>query len=303
MSRDAMQPMPDGTYLGRAGAALAWLLLTFAMFFGSDRADAATCTSFTATAVNFGTYTGTVVSPGSSPFTINCPSGQSYQILLNQGQSSTGTETVRKMSNGTARLNYGLYQNAAHTTNFGNSSASGYVPGTGSGTAQTIPMYPQLTAGQNVATGTYTDTITASLGGASTGTTTFTVTATVTGSCTISAAALAFGTYISSASSNATSTLSLNCTTNITYTVGLDAGTTSGATVTTRSMTGPTANVLSYQLYQDAAHKVAWNTSDSTASGTGTGAAQTLTVYGTIASSQNVSPGSYKDTVTATVTY
>jgi spore coat protein U-like protein len=40
-----------------------------------------------------------------------------------------------------------------------------------------------------------------------------------------------------------------------------------------------------------------------TVAGTGNGAAQALTVYGQIAAGLYVTPGSYTDTITATVTY
>jgi spore coat protein U-like protein len=253
--------------------------------------------------VNFGTYTGTVVSPGSSPLSLNCPSGQGYQVLLNQGQSSGGSETVRQMTSGGTTLNYGLYQNASRTNNFGNSSGTGYYPGNGTGATQSIPIYPQLAAGQNVAPGTYTDIVTATLGGSSSGSTTFSVTATVASSCTISATALAFGTYVSTSDSTTTSTLSINCTNTTPYSISLDVGVSAGATPTTRGMTGAGGALLHYHIYQDPAHSVGWSVSPNALAGTGTGSTQTITAYGIVLSGQTVAPGSYADTITATITY
>jgi spore coat protein U-like protein len=43
--------------------------------------------------------------------------------------------------------------------------------------------------------------------------------------------------------------------------------------------------------------------STDTVAGTGNGAAQAITVYGQAAAGQYVAPGSYADTITATITY
>ncbi len=137
-----------------------------------------------------------------------------------------------------------------------------------------------------------------------TATTTFSVTATVNATCTISATNLAFGTYTGTAVSQQ-STVSVTCSNTTPYNVGLNAGTTTGATVTTRQMAGPSGATLSYALYSDTAHTVNWGNTvgTDTVTGTGNGAAQALTVYGLITAGQYPSPGSYTDTVTATVTY
>jgi spore coat protein U-like protein len=138
---------------------------------------------------------------------------------------------------------------------------------------------------------------------ASTQTTTFQVTATVVATCTISAAALPFGNYTGSLAS-ATSNITVTCTNTTPYTVGLNAGTSSGATVTNRSMTGPASALLGYKLFSDSGYTTNWgNTTGSWVSGTGSGAAQPLPVYGQIPAGEYVAPGAYSDTITATITY
>lgn len=139
---------------------------------------------------------------------------------------------------------------------------------------------------------------------ASTVTTTFGVSATVQATCLVSATSLAFGTYTGTASTS-TATVSVTCTNTTPYNVGLNAGTATSATVTTRKMTGPSSAVLSYSMYQDAARTTNWGQTvgTDTVSGTGNGSAQAITVYGQIAAGQYVAPGSYADTITATVTY
>ncbi len=139
---------------------------------------------------------------------------------------------------------------------------------------------------------------------AATATTTFQVTATVQATCLISATNLAFGTYTGVQVAQ-TSTISITCTNTTPYNVGLNAGTAPGATVSTRKMTGPSAALLSYAMYQDAGHTINWGNTvgTDTVAGTGNGSAQTLTVYGLLTAGQYVTPGAYVDTITATVTY
>jgi spore coat protein U-like protein len=135
-------------------------------------------------------------------------------------------------------------------------------------------------------------------------TTTFNVTATVLKDCIVSATALPFGNY-TGAVVNASSTVTVTCTSGTTYTVGLNPGLTTGATVTTRQMgiTQP-AGGLNYSLLTTSYTGANWgNSSGSWVSGTGSGAAQALTVYGVLPAAQYVPPGSYTDTIAVTVTY
>jgi spore coat protein U-like protein len=139
---------------------------------------------------------------------------------------------------------------------------------------------------------------------ATTATTTFGVSATAQSTCIVSANTLGFGTYSGSAVSTS-STVSVTCSNGTSYNVGLNAGTASGATVTTRAMSGPGGATLNYALYQDAGHSTNWGNTvgTDTETGSGNGSAQTLTVYGLLAANQYPSPGSYSDTITATITY
>ena len=134
-------------------------------------------------------------------------------------------------------------------------------------------------------------------------TSTFQVTATVASSCTVTATSLAFGNY-TLAQLDGSSTITATCTNGTTYTIGLDAGSFAGATTSTRRMTGPSAAGLSYSLFSDSGRTTNWgNVAGSWVSGTGTGAAQVLTVYGRIPANQTALIGNYTDTVTVTVTF
>lgn len=142
---------------------------------------------------------------------------------------------------------------------------------------------------------------------AATQTTTFLVTANVSTNCTIAATDLNFGDYSPTAASplDGQSTISVLCTNSTAWNIGLNQGIYSGATVTTRRMTGPTPYSLQYALYSDSARTVNWGNTvgTDTVSGSGTGGTQNETVYGRIPASQNVGAGGYQDTVTATVTF
>jgi len=135
-------------------------------------------------------------------------------------------------------------------------------------------------------------------------TTTFGVSATVQGTCLISATAMAFGTYTGIAATS-TSTVTATCTNTTPYNVGFSAGLGSGATVTTRKMTGPSSAVLSYGLYSDSGRSVNWGQTvgTDTFTGTGNGSAQAITVYGALPASQYVNPGAYSDTITASIIF
>ena len=88
-------------------------------------------------------------------------------------------------------------------------------------------------------------------------TTTFQVTANVQATCAISATAAAFGPY-TGVVADTTAILTVTCSNTTTYNIGLNAGVGTGATVTTRAMTGPSSALLNYSLFQDAAHSVNW---------------------------------------------
>ena len=252
-----------------------------------------------------GTYTGVQSAAGATSVTLTCQSGEGFTIGLSKGSGVSATTTIRKMTLGAATLNYQLFRDAARTLNWGDIGASDQYSGTGTGSVQSVTIYPLIPAGQFVAPGTYVDTIIASV--VDNGTTTsrsITVTAVVQATCTLSATNLAFGTY-NGVVNNSTSSLTISCTNSTTYNVGLNAGLATGATVTNRSMTGPLSALLNYKLFSNAGRTTNWGSTvgTDTLAGTGNGTPQPLTVYGQIPAAQIKRPGSYSDTITATITY
>lgn len=92
---------------------------------------------------------------------VTCGEGVTYNIGLDQGTGAGGTTTTRVMTgSGGGSLNYALYQDNAHTQNWGNSNLVDTYAGTGNGTTQTVAVFGVIPAGQQSAPfGTYTDSI------------------------------------------------------------------------------------------------------------------------------------------------
>lgn len=141
-----------------------------------------------------------------------------------------------------------------------------------------------------------------------TSTASFNVTLTLQANCIISANPLNFGsTGVLSSALNQQTSVAVTCTNTTPYNVGLDAGGVSGSTVSARLMagtaTGNTGTTVGFQLYQDAAHATVWGNTQGTdtVAGTGTGTAQTITVYGQVPAQTTPKPDTYQTTVTATV--
>src|SRR4051794_33671627 len=273
---------------------------------GARSVVAATCT-VGSTNIQFGNFSGTTIRI-TGTVTVNCPNGVAYQAGINAGSGSGATVINRLMTRlGGDLLGYQLFSDPGYTSNWGNTSGTGWVTGTGTGTNRTLTVYAQLPSNEYARTGTYTDgTVTVSVtgSGVTTATSNFNVRTTVQKACNVAATALNFGAY-TNALINATSTISITCTSTTTYTVGLNAGTATGATVTNRSMTGPSGALLGYKLFSNSGRTTNWGNTvgTDTVAGTGSGVLQSLTVYGQLPANQNVLPGGYSDTITVTITY
>ena len=143
---------------------------------------------------------------------------------------------------------------------------------------------------------------------AATTSTTMAVSSTVNSACMITANALNFGTY-TTAQLDATTTLSVTCTNTTAYTVGADAGAngsggTTASPVRNMKISGSGTSLANYQAYTDSGRTTIWNNvSGGNVSGTGTGSAQTITIYGRMNANQYVTPGSYTDTLNITLTF
>lgn len=151
-----------------AGAALCLCLRAGTALGGAD------CT-ITAASANFGTYDPLKTQPDDSTatVTVTCnyvPPGNttvSYTVSASNGFNGTSA-TTRKMSSGTARLGYNVYNDAARSQVLGTGTggtvlARGSVsvgPGNGNGTRSvTHTFYGRIPQAQDTTPGAYNDTL------------------------------------------------------------------------------------------------------------------------------------------------
>jgi len=118
-----------------------------------------------------------------------------------------------------------------------------------------------------------------------------------------------FGNHgVLSADQKAQGSISVQCTTGQTFTLALDKGAGTGANANTadsRFMTlASGTDTVAYGLYRDSALTQLWgDTGGNVFSGTGTGAAVAIPVYGKVPSQSTPQAGTYNDTVVVTLTY
>jgi spore coat protein U-like protein len=156
---------------------------------------------------------------------------------------------------------------------------------------------------------------------AATLTTTMPVSVQITAGCTLSAAGINFGNYTAGPGApalTATGSVSVTCPSNLPYKVSLNTGTALQDSVigpngptNHRAMTFSNNEQLGYELYKDAARTTIWGDSDmantypngTSQPGTGSGANQTLTVFGFVPGGQSINaPSTAVGTDTITVT-
>lgn len=120
--------------------------------------------------------------------------------------------------------------------------------------------------------------------------------------CSVSPQSLAFGSYdtFSTAPTDSAATITITCDSETAFEITLGPGTGSYAA---RQMPG-TSDMLAYNLYIDPQRVLVW--------GDGTGGTSTVsavvangvfTVYGRAFARQNLTPGSYADIISVTITY
>ena len=242
--------------------------------------------------------------------TVTCTGSGNENLSLNLTGGYTGSCSPRQMRNGGDALGYQVYRNAARTQAFcdgGNRLDISINFGGGSTQTHSYTMYGRVTANQNPAWGNgYSDSLTVALkrGGNTLATGTAPIYGSVTPTCSVSAGTLGFGGYVQTAASLSTATVSVNCSNGAPYQVSLAGGQNLSGTV--RRMAAPGGYFLSYELFSDALRTAAWGDGGALGakvSGTGSGGAQNLIVYGRVPAGQAAAPGSYDDSVIVTVEY
>lgn len=260
-------------------------------------------------------------------------STQSTTVCFSIGDPNGLNINPRWLNNGSNKLNFQMYQDAARTTIWGSkynsASMQPYkilvsVPANSS-VSNTLPLYGAIVASQNVPAGTYS----ANYGGNNTeielgstcgdanpavSTFGFTISATVANACTVTAGPTlqlgsASGVDAGSTNVGGSNTIQVSCTKNAVYNVGLQPsnGNTNGAGVMAGS--GGNTDTVPYQLRRTSVTGPVWGNNNVSASstgngvaGTGNGSAQSITVYA-VAPTTDFRPDTYSDTVTIYVYY
>jgi spore coat protein U-like protein len=140
---------------------------------GADSALALTC-SVSAIATSFGTYNPFSAVPLDSAGSVTVTCEQllisilvSYSIQLSSGAS--GGYAPRRLAGPGYQLDYNLYTNAARSSVWGDGGggtavvSDGYLLGIVVPVQRSYTVYGRMPAGQNVAPGSYTDTITVTI--------------------------------------------------------------------------------------------------------------------------------------------
>lgn len=151
------------------------LLLAIACNVPTDPAASATATTtfqvtanvnvsctISATDLNFGDYT-EVQLDGQSEISLTCTNSAQWNVGLNDG-TSPGVGNSRRMTGpNNFHLRYHLFSDPARTVTWGNTVGTDTVSGVGTGAVQILNVYGRVPGSQNVGSGGYVDTITATI--------------------------------------------------------------------------------------------------------------------------------------------
>ena len=131
---------------------------------------AATCVINSTSAMAFGSLgvlggiSGTDVNDATATVAVQCTDTTPFDIGLDAGTTTGGTTTTRKMLNtaalSTATVDYKLFTDSGHATNWGNAVGTDTSSKTGDGASHTYTVYGRIPAQTTPAPGTYADLVT-----------------------------------------------------------------------------------------------------------------------------------------------
>lgn len=103
----------------------------------------------------------------STNITVQCTEGSPYEVGLSVGAGASATVASRKMTHATDTskvADYSLYSDSGRLNIWGNTlDVNTVAVGAATGSDEVIPVYGRVFSGQNVPTGAYADTITATI--------------------------------------------------------------------------------------------------------------------------------------------
>lgn len=120
------------------------------------------CRAYTTTDLDFGSIPGLITSNTDQTSTIGmtCTGRTAWHVGLNNGQNASGSIRRMRLGATTNYVAYELYSNPGRTTRWGNTINTDTIPGTGTGSAQSLTVYGRVPATQTVPSGSYSDIIT-----------------------------------------------------------------------------------------------------------------------------------------------
>jgi spore coat protein U-like protein len=98
----------------------------------------------------------------STTISVACTRG-STAVWIGLGLGANASGAVRRLASGAERLNYEIYRETGRTTVWGNTSATGVSYTPTSRAATNLTVFGRVPGGQDVAVGTYTDTVVATI--------------------------------------------------------------------------------------------------------------------------------------------
>ena len=295
------------------------LLLSLAVLLPLKAARALPGCTVTLASINFGNYD-VFSSAGlawSGTLSWTCTGGANGPIYIDVSSGASGTPAQRKLAAGANQLNYNIFTDSTRQSIWfdGNSGTGEFssISNPQNGAVNLTPIYGFIPGSQNVSVGTYQDTLTLTIYWTKkqvdhSATSTSVAAVTVISKCSITTTPVQFGAYDpvianKTAPLLAQGAVTTICTKGAATTIGLDTGLNPNG-AQRRLKSG--SDFLGYELYKDAPRTVVWGNSGAalfTPPNAPDTTQQSFTVYGRIPAGQDVSAGSYADTVTATITY
>jgi spore coat protein U-like protein len=128
----------------------------------------AECVINSTSTLAFGTHgvlggsSGTDNNDATATIAVQCTNSTPYDIGLDKGTTAGGSTTTRKLLNtlSSATVNYKLFSETTHTTNWGDIVATDTLSKTGSGASQIATVFGRIPAQTTPVPGVYADTVT-----------------------------------------------------------------------------------------------------------------------------------------------
>lgn len=311
-----------------------FVILAAILFGWSATVSAQTCTVQSTSGLNFGTNLKGSPTDQIDVFgvvTLSCTgggNGQARLACLALGADAPVPDP-RSLVAGANTLNFQLYDNStsgpivatSQSESVGRIMERTFTANPHSPVIVTFPIAGRLFAGQVAASGTYTSTLPISVWeGNTTGAgcgpgdpipqaSNFIATAHVGADCTLSIPDVSFGTVTQLTSPiDAATNATVTCTSGASWTLAMSAGSTPGNTYAARRMSlgGSGPGTVQYQIYRDPGPANVWGNGTMgtvTRSGTGVGTPQSVPIYLQVPAQAPQAEGTYRDTVTATLTF